>query len=338
MISLVPANLNDLERQAEQAGLTLPIEQTGIWAEYQKTVDGRRPWGAYIIEQDGEAIAFISLIDFETHGYHYLRSVHGPSWVAKPSPELEHQVRQALVDEVRRKDKNIVFLRIDLWDDEGTVPVLSTVPYNETVVIDVTGGDDEIISRMKKRGRRDVRKSLRECTADCSDETELATKDFSQYYELMVETGKRDGFTPAPAQDYTDMLVALGPKHCRLFAARDGGRVTSWSIVTINGTHAVRYYASMHTDAMRSHVTDKLLYNECCILGKQGITEYDLMGIGNDFAPSLKGLNVFKTKFTEDITPVAPGRDVPIKKGFYRALTMLQSVRRSLRHKENSGK
>ena len=72
-----------------------------------------------------------------------------------------------------------------------------------------------------------------------------------------------------------------------MFAARIEDRVVAWSIVTVNGTHAVRYYAGMRNEVMRLHVTDKLLYSECCILGSQGITEYDLMGIGSDFAPSL---------------------------------------------------
>ena len=65
----------------------------------------------------------------------------------------------------------MAFIRIDTWFTDGTVPVLSTVPYDQTVVIDVTGGDDAILSRMKRRGRRDVRKSLRECPADIADET-----------------------------------------------------------------------------------------------------------------------------------------------------------------------
>ena len=56
------------------------------------------------------------------------------------------------------------------------------------------------------------------------------------------------------------------------------------------------------------------------LLGSHGITDYDLMGIGSAFAPSLKGLNEFKTKFTETITPVAPARDMPLKKVFYKTL------------------
>mgnify|MGYP000402845808 CR=1 FL=1 len=76
-----------------------------------------------------------------------------------------------------------MFLRIDLWNFEGSFPVLSTVPYNETVYVDITGGDEAILTRMKKRGRRDVRKALRESPAVCADETAQAMADFSEYYE-----------------------------------------------------------------------------------------------------------------------------------------------------------
>ena len=116
-----------------------------------------------------------------------------------------------------------------------------------------------------------------------------------------------------------------------MFAARIEGRVVAWSIVTVNGTHAVRYYAGMRNDVMRLHVTDKLLYTECCILGSQGITEYDLMGIGSELAPSLNGLNEYKCKFTEEITPVAAGRDVPIKKAFYSSLKLAKSLKNTLK-------
>ena len=332
MIALERTTPEAMEQQAAEAGIALPIEQTAVWAGYQATIDGRTPWGAYLVRRDGEVIAAILLIDMATHGYHYLRSVHGPAWAGgRPDPGLEHEVVRALVAEVRRRDRRVVFLRIDLWDAEGTHPVLSTVPYDATVVIDVTGGDEAILSRMKRRGRRDVRKSLRECPATCADETAHAIDDFSECYDVMVDTGRRDGFTPAPMSDYADMIGALGPEHCRVFVARIDGRVVAWSIVTVHGTTAVRYYAAMRSEVMRLHVTDRLLYAECCALGAQGIRDYDLMGIGSDFAPSLKGLNEFKTKFTEDITPVAPGRDVPVHRAMYSALTAVKALRAKLR-------
>ena len=60
----------------------------------------------------------------------------------------------------------------------------------------------------------------------------------------------------------------------------------------------------------------------------KGVLDYDMMGIGNDFAPSLMGLNEFKTKFAKNgIVDVAPDRDLPLKKGFYGALKALKKLR-----------
>ena len=84
MITLEKVDGATLEAEAEKAGITLPLEQTKVWSGFQADIDGRTPWGNYLIKRDGELVAVISFIDFETHGYHYLRSMHGPAWVAKP--------------------------------------------------------------------------------------------------------------------------------------------------------------------------------------------------------------------------------------------------------------
>ncbi len=330
MITLTSVDFSELDSTAEAHTHTLPIEQTSVWVRYQNTIDGRRPWGAYLIQQNGELLGFISLIEFTTHGYRYLRSMHGPSWLAKPDEKTEAAFLQALVADVRVRDPKVVFLRVDTWYEAMTTPVLSTVPYDQTVVISLEDSDDEILNRMKSRGRRDVRKALRECDAVCSDETEQAYQDFSPYYAIMQQTAQRDGFSCSPMSDYSDMLQSLGKEHCRVFAARLDGQVLSWSIVTLSGTRAVRYYAGMRSDAMRMHVTDKLVYCECCLLAHMGIKDYDLMGIGSDFAPSLKRLNEFKTKFTTQITPVAAGRDIAVRPLFYRSLTLAKKLKTAL--------
>ena len=152
MITLEKVDGATLEAEAEKAGITLPIEQTKVWSGFQADIDGRTPWGDYLIKRDGELVAVISFIDFETHGYHYLRSMHGPAWVAKP-PRLRSARSSTPSWTTSRRPKNIAFLRIDTWFADGTEKVLSTVPYDQTVVIDVTGGDDEILARMKRRGR-----------------------------------------------------------------------------------------------------------------------------------------------------------------------------------------
>ena len=320
--------LADMAQEAEKRELMLPIEQTEIWARYQATIPGRTPWGALAASVDGEDVAYAAFFDYETHGYHYLNSIHGPIWVHEPTEEEESELAQALTDYLHKHDRKQVFIRMAVKHDiVESHPVLSTLPYDHTVVIDITGGDDAILSRMKPRGRRDVRKALRESPATCADETEAATKSFEEYYQVMVETGKRDGFAPAPISDYEDMIRDLGPEHCRVYAGRVDGKVATWSIVTISGKRAVRYYGASLNEFMRQHVTDKLVYFECCDLSaNKGITSYDMMGIGSEFAPSLMGLNEFKCKFTKETTEVAPSRDIPVRHGFYTLLIKARDV------------
>lgn len=313
------------------AEVSVPIEQTPLWARYQATIQDRKPWRFLAVYNKTRPIAVLSLIRYSTHGYHFLRAAHGPVYLdqnKQASASTESNLADALLAYTRSEASDAVFIRMaSRCDLRQSRPVLSSIPYDQTVVIDTTGSSDDILSRMKRRGRRDVRKSLRECPAVCADETEQASRDFSDYYAVLEDTGQRDGFEPAPMSDYSTMISALGPNHCRVFAARLDGKVIAWSLVTINGNRAVRYYAAMMSQTRKMHVTDRLLFEECCLLSRRGITRYDLMGIGSDFSPSLKGLNEFKTKFTTETTAVSPERDFPIHKIAFSILSGLQKLR-----------
>lgn len=323
------------EERAAELGVRLPIEQTEAWARLEETIDGRSHWGCFEVTDEGSTVALVSLTDLLTHGYHYLRANHAPVWVdeAGRTPERERELLGALSSYVRRRDGRQLFVRLAVAAElPETSPTLSGVPYDRTVVIDLSGGGDEILARMKPRGRRDVRKALREAPVTCADETELASVSFEEYYEVMRETAERDGFAPAPLSDYQDMVRILGPAHCRVFAGRDEtGAVVTWSMVTVAGTRATRYYAGSRSGRALKNATDKLLYFECCELSRQGCADYDLMGIGSEFSPSIMGLNEFKTKFCKGVVEVAPDRDLPLRPRLYGALQGLQAWRRSRR-------
>lgn len=309
------------DARAAQAGVRLPIEQASVWDRVEAALPGHEPWGHYAVEGSSGTLALVSLARYHAHGYRYAWAKHGPVWVGSPTPRAEAAVALALRREVARRDRLAVFARLHIASQPAFChPILSTVTYDRTVVIDVRGDGEAILARMKPRGRRDVRKSIRESGLACADETERASGSFSEYYPVMVETARRDGFVPWDSHTYADMIRALGPTHCRVYAGRIGGRVVNWSIVTIEGDRATRYYAASSTATMRARVSDRLVFFECEQLSRRGITGYDLMGIGSDIAPSLRGLNEFKTKFSKVQAEVAPARDVPVRPLAYAAL------------------
>jgi hypothetical protein len=238
------------------------------------------------------------------------------------------EYRQHDFAQFKARDRKPVFCRLAVAADlDECRPTLSTIPYNQTVVVNLTGGQEEIISRIKKRGRRDVRKALRETPATYADETEKAAASFEEYFQVMVSTAERDGFTPGTCESYESMVRVLGPEHCRVFAGRVDGRLASWAIMNVNGERAVYYYGASRSDIeKRSFVTDGLIIYAATRLSEMGCTSLDMMGVGNDFAPSLKSLNTFKCKFAEGLTDVAPDRDVPLRPVLYASLVKARSL------------
>lgn len=331
MISVTPLTREEYQSCCTQEGLQLPIEQTPLWSDFEETIPGRTFFGFYRVdagEPEGSFLCCIAFMKYETHGFSFLRAHHGPVWKKPPTKDQEEQVVKALVRTIKETDPSIAFLRIAVEHyKELSEPVLSTVPYNETVKIDLSGpNEDAILATFKSRGRRDVRKSLRESSATFHDETDQAATDFSPYYELMVETAQRDGFAPAPQKDYENFLRILGPDHTRVYVSRVDDIIVSWSIVTLQGEEAVRYYgASINNRETRA--VDKQVLEEAAALAGAGAKRYDLMGIGSDdFSPSIKPLREFKTKFAQETVFVAPDRDVPIKKTFYRVLKLVKAI------------
>ncbi len=329
MITISRLSLAELEEAESSQEVSLPIEQTSAWARYQETIQDRSFWGCLDVADEDGRVALVSMIEYKTHGYRYLRSAHGPVYVRGNAAEAEKEVIEAIVAFVKKCDKSIAFMRLAVdGDHDFAQPTLSTTPYDETVIMDITGSDEDIISRLKKRGRRDVRKALRESPATYADETDLATASFDEYYDVMVETASRDGFSAAPKADYENMIRILGPGHCRVFAGRIDGKVVTWTITTISGTHGVRYYGASRADVPnRNFVTDGLIYFEACTLSKEGIADYDMMGIGSERYPALMTLNTFKCKFAEGTVHVAPDHDVPVRKSFYKALQIAKGLR-----------
>lgn len=326
MVEVRKLDRSQFEEQVAAAEVVVPIEQTGAWMDLESTVTDRTFWGHVAFLEDGKPLGWASFADYKTHGYHYLRSHHGPMWVRELTAEEEREALRALVDFVRKDDRRQAFIRLAVEHDLDICrPTLSITPYDETVVMDITGSSEDILSRMKTRGRRDVRKALRESPATYADETELAAKDFSEYYDVMVETAQRDGFSPSPQSDYENMLRILGPERCRVFAGRVDGRVVTWTIATVSDGHAVRYYGASRSDVPnRNFVTDGLIFFEAVTFGAEGVLDYDMMGIGSERFPGLDTLNTFKCKFAKDTTHVAPDRDLPVKAAFYASLCVVK--------------
>lgn len=324
----------ELEEKAARAGIDLPIEQTRAWVNFEMTQEGREFWGcAEIVDDAGATRALLAFMDYATHGYHYLRAHHAPIWLAGRTEAERDEALAAIARYVRSRDKRQAFVRLCEEESPLLCPVLSTLPYDQTVIVDVTGTHEERLARMKPRGRQDISKGVRKSGATFADETDLATASFDEYFAIMEETSSRDGFIPYPAAYYQTMVSTLGPDRCRVYAARIEGTLVAWTIITFSGSLATYYYGATSAAVRKNHANDALFSFIFDQVAERGCTGLDMMGIGSDFQPTLLGLNQFKTKFAKEVTHVAPDRDLPVRKTLYRALAAVRDLRDARRER-----
>lgn len=318
------------ERAVQIADLDLPVEQTRSWARLDSVTDGRAEGAYFVARRKADTVAVLYAAKMKSSGVQYLWARNGPVWVNEPTPEEEDELLIALRSTVRREFPLAAFLRLHARPEAvGTRPIISTITFDATVVLDLEGDDDEVLSKFKSRGRRDVRKAIRESSLEISDETEQAIADFTPYYAVMKETAERDGFFPPEKRYFESVLDALGKDHAMLVAARDGYELGAWSLLTMSDGGGQRMYAATNELGLRQRANDLMVYREALLLRDRGCKTFDLMGIGSDLSPSLLSLNEFKTKFSEEIKAVRPARDLAL----HRSVTSLLGVRRDLREK-----
>ena len=321
---------SEFESLAEEAKVDLPLEQTSAWEVFDWAVGGRLPWRKLVWLVDGEPRAFLTATKMRGRGFTYLWAKHGPVWAGPtPSAREEAAFRSDLVRVVRSIEPEVDFVRLHAHHRAGDLrELLQSVTYDRTVVLDLRKDADALLASMKKRGRRDVRKAMRDESLVAADETENAHAVFSELYELLVETGERDSFGILPQETYEAMLVGLGPEHCRLYTVRREGRPLCWGIVTTTASQATYYYAASNDEGRKAGAPDLLVFAMARFLRERGIESFDLMGIDSERAPQLAGVRGFKTKFSEEIAEVPGAWDVPVSPLRYEALVKALAAKR----------
>ncbi|PID97999.1 MAG: GNAT family N-acetyltransferase [Actinobacteria bacterium] len=322
---LVPIDAEGM-RIAAAGVAPLPIEQSAVWESFEAS-QGHRCWGRFEWYEGNKRCAVISLYLYSLRGAHYLWAKHGPVWLKEATPEREAAFRADLQTEVRKRDRSLVFIRLNaIYSAPDLSDVLQTITYDRTVIIDTSGGTEEsVLASMTTDGKRAVRrakKKMAEKDGRIVEETEAATADFSEYYAVLEETAERDGFSPHPMEYYAQLLTTLGPDHARMFTVRVGENNTlvCWDLILVHDKNAVAFYGASTSTARQVLGPDALDFGAAVILAKEGIVGLDLMGAHSPRVPELFRVGKYKQRYAQQFTDVAGGWDLPLRPNIYRGL------------------
>ena len=226
------------------------------------------------------------------------------------------------IDEMCRRHRAI-FLKLepDSWNFEFILYLPSFIlsKHNiqppRTMIIDLSGNEEEILGRMKQKTRYNIRLAMKKGV------TVRAWDDVESFHKMMLVTGDRDRFGVHSLEYYRCAYELFHPTGmCELLVAEYEGRPLAALMVLARGRRAWYFYGAS-TDEERNRMPTYLLQWEAVKWAKaRGCEEYDLWGVPDEDEATLEanfenrqdglwGVYRFKRGFGGELKRVAQALD-----------------------------
>jgi len=330
----MPSNLN--EDRWEQVLARHPqahLLQTYAWGELKAAFG----WQVLRVES-GQAAAQILLRRLPL-GLRLAYVPRGPigAWLPELLPELDAACRSlgafALTIEPDAPDDAAAALELGY---HGFRPSRQPIQPRRTLLVDLSGSEDEMLGRMHQKTRYNLRLAAKK------DVTVEAWSDLEAFGQMMQHTASRDGFGAHHPTYYArahELFHPLGA--CELFVARHAGQPLAALMAFAYGQRAWYLYGAS-SDLERQRMPAYLLQWEAMRWARsRGCTSYDLWGVPDtelselerDFAgrsDGLWGVYRFKRGFGGELVRSLGAWDRVYRSRAYALFQQLSHWRRSL--------
>ncbi|MEX0877834.1 MAG: peptidoglycan bridge formation glycyltransferase FemA/FemB family protein [Candidatus Spechtbacterales bacterium] len=181
----------------------------------------------------------------------------------------------------------------------------------KTVIIDIKKDDDEILSKMHKKTRYNIR--LAEKRGVSVKESEDKIKDIGIFWELLQETAERDKFYTHP-KEYYEKLIELDM--AKLYFAHKSKQVHAVAIVIFYKKRATYLHGASSYEHRRDMAPYMLHFKIMQEAKTENLKEYDLWGIDEDKWP---GMTRFKRGLGGREVEYIGSWDMPFNTFWYKA-------------------
>ena len=233
------------------------------------------------------------------------------------NPELVSKVLDEL--EIRAKKKGVIFIKMDPEvilgegipgsDSDDTNQLGETiknellrrgwkfsssqVQYRNTVWLDLSGSEDDWLSRMKPKTRYNIRLAEKKGI----NIRQGNPNDMHLLYKMYAETSIRDGFTIRNENYYQDLWTLFIEKNLAQVLLAEFEGIPIAGLVLFTFGQRAWYLFGMSTEKHRDLMPNYLLQWEAMRAAKKaGCLTYDLWGAPDDFSPSDSMWGVYRFK------------------------------------------
>lgn len=245
------------------------------------------------------------------------------------------------IKEIAQNEKCVfVRMRPQLLNDPKNLKLLSELGLKKspmhlaaehTIIIDLKLSEDELLAKMRRQTRYDVRRATKQgISVEKSNSEEL----FKEFRKVQAETAKRQNFIPPDLKTLLAEREAFGENITIYVARTDEGEAIAYGLIVKDGQEADYYEAASTPLNHKMPGAHALIWQAIKDLKAEGYERFNLWGIAPAGQPNHRyaGVTTFKTGFGGDVVVYVPAHDMIISKTRYLKDFVVETIRRKKRH------
>ncbi len=325
--------------------------QSWEWRESQETAGlGQCPVRRLVVEDNGNLVAVATIIKkLLPMGKSYFYCPRGPvtnfqfsiSNFQSISNDLifkYNRIIKILFEEIEKiiGKENAIFLRLEpqftIQNSQFKIHRTIDIQPSKTLILDLNKSEEELLGNMHQKTRYNIRLAEKKGVKI----KESGKERFREFWQIMKETEKRDGFRLHDRNYYKRMLkhskheLKLGRKNefgIRLFLAEYKGKMIAVNIVSFFGDTATYMHGASSNEYRNMMATYLLQWHAIKLAKKLGYKYYDFYGIDE-----IKWLGVtrFKKGFGGKIFEYPGTFDLVFNKKWYIIYKVSRRLRRMI--------
>lgn len=302
--------------------------QSWEWGEFQVKT-GKKIFRLGV-KKDGELIAALTLIKKDLFlGKSYFYAPHFPI-INYELRINNYELFDFLFKEIERlaRTENCIFLRFDpgnkfkIQDLGFRIQKTIDVQPSKTLILNIEKSEEEILKSMHQKTRYNIRLALKKGVV--VKEIKDINSQFDEFWNLMQETEKRDGFRLHSKEHYRKMLN-LDSGSLRLIGAFYKEKLIVVNIVSFFGDMVTYVHGASSSENRNLMAPYALQWETIKIAKAQGYKYYDFYGIDEDKWP---GVTRFKKGFSGEEINYPGTFDLIFNSMQYSAYKFLRKLRR----------
>ena len=315
-----------------------PFTQASFYGDWQRSL-GRKV-RRFLVSDGDEAVAYFQVVKYPLLlGKSYLYVPYGP--VVKDSSEtVLANLREKIISIA--KEESAIFVRLDFTPQipgETLSKFFTKAPLNTyhsayfqpriEWFLGLDKSEDELIDAMHKNTRYSIRLAEKR-----GIKTEIATEGFGKYFEdfyrLMTETAKRNGFSLHPKGYYKGIFENLHASNAYLSIARYEEKILVIDLIIIFGKIANNIFGGSSSEEKTRMPSYLAQWEAIRYAKKLGCDYYNFGGISAEgkVYKGWEGLTFFKKKFGGEEVKHSDFFDVVVDPFIYNLYKLRKLVRK----------